>query len=115
MLDEIRRERTVEFMDEGLRYDDIIRWRIAEKVLPTAIIGAKFVDSETSKQRKDLANRLTDANGMLNGVKVSDQADMYVIELANTRKFNPARDYLYPIPLNEINMSNNKIEQNPNW
>lgn len=115
MLDEIRRERTVEFMDEGLRYDDIIRWRIAEKVLPTTIIGAKFVDSETSKQRKDLANRLTDANGMLNGVKVSDQADMYVIELANTRKFNPARDYLYPIPLNEINMSNNKIEQNPNW
>ncbi|SHE91013.1 RagB/SusD family nutrient uptake outer membrane protein [Dysgonomonas macrotermitis] len=115
MIDEIRRERTVEFIDEGLRYDDIIRWKIAEKVLPVALVGAKFVDSETSKQRKDLASRLTDANGTLNGAKVSDQADMYVIELANTRTFNPARDYLYPIPLNEINMSNGKIEQNPNW
>lgn len=115
MLDEIRRERTVEFIDEGLRYDDIMRWKIAEKVLPVALVGAKFVDSETSKQRKDLANRLTDANGMLNGVKVSDQADMYVIELASTRKFDAKKDYLYPIPLNEISMSQGNITQNPNW
>ncbi|MDR2949072.1 MAG: RagB/SusD family nutrient uptake outer membrane protein [Prevotella sp.] len=115
MLDEIRRERTVEFIDEGFRYDDIMRWKIAEKVLPVAMIGAKYVEGETSKARKDLANRLTDANGKLNGVQVSDQADMYVIELANTRKFDVKKDYLYPVPLNEISMSRENIIQNPNW
>ncbi len=38
MREEIRRERTVEFIDENKRYDDIIRWKIAEKVLPTDIM-----------------------------------------------------------------------------
>lgn len=33
MIDEIRRERIVEFIDEGLHYDDIIRWKTAEKSL----------------------------------------------------------------------------------
>lgn len=115
VLDEIRRERTVELIDEGFRYDDIIRWKIAEQVLPVNILGAKYVASETSKQRSDLANRLTDASGMLNGLPVYDQADVYVIELANTRTFDPARDYLYPVPLNEIALSGGAVVQNPKW
>ena len=115
MLEEIRRERTVEFVDESFRYDDIIRWKIAEKVLPTYLVGAKFVDDETNRQRSDLANRLTDANGMLNGIKVSDEADMYVIEIAGDRRFDPAKDYLYPIPVNEIALSKGNVVQNPNW
>ena len=115
MLTEIRRERTVEFIDENMRYDDIIRWKIAEDVLPTNILGAKFVDTESSKQRADLANRLTDSNGMLNGEQVYDQTDIYVIELAKDRVFDPAKDYLYPIPLNEISLSGGAVEQNPGW
>lgn len=115
MLDEIRRERTVEFIDEGFRYDDIIRWKIAEHVLPQYIIGAKFVDDETTKERENLKNRLTDANGMLNGVKVYDQADMYVIELKESRSFNPAKNYLFPIPTNEIILTGGNITQNPGW
>lgn len=115
MLEEIRRERTVELLDEGFRYDDIIRWKIAEKVLPTNIIGARFVDDETSKERKNLENRLTDENGMLNGKKVYDQKDMNVIELEDSRKFNPERDYLYPIPTKEIALTNGAITQNPGW
>ncbi|NDV80483.1 RagB/SusD family nutrient uptake outer membrane protein [Bacteroides sp. 51] len=115
MLEEIRRERTVEFIDENMRYDDIIRWKIAENVLPQYIVGAKFVDDETSKARKDLQARLTDANGMLNGVKVYDQEDVYVIELKESRRFDPKKDYLYPIPLNEISLTGNAIVQNPGW
>jgi hypothetical protein len=34
MREEIRHERDVEFAMEGIRYNDLIRWRIAEKVLP---------------------------------------------------------------------------------
>ena len=115
ILDEIRRERTVEFIDEGFRYDDIMRWKIAEKVLPTYLIGAKFVDSETSKLRKDLEVRLTDSTGKLKGKQVYDEADMYVIELADDRRFDADRDYLYPIPLNEVALSRGNITQNPNW
>ncbi|MFT3740124.1 MAG: RagB/SusD family nutrient uptake outer membrane protein [Breznakibacter sp.] len=115
MREEIRRERTIEMLDEGFRYNDIIRWKIAENVLPVDILGAKYVDGESSKQRSDLANRLTDANGYLNGKFVYGEPDIYVIEIAATRKFDPARDYLYPIPLNEIALSGGVVVQNPKW
>lgn len=35
MREEIRHERNVEFAMEGLRYNDLIRWRIAETVIPS--------------------------------------------------------------------------------
>ena len=114
MLDEIRRERTIEFIDENKRYDDIIRWKIAEKVLPVDIIGAKYTE-ESSKQREDLENRLTKEGGMLNGKKRYGEEDMYVLELAEDRKFDPAKDYLYPVPLEEISLSGNNVTQNPGW
>src|SRR5690606_9557189 len=42
MREEIRRERTVELALEGFRYDDLIRWKIAETLLPGQLLGAKF-------------------------------------------------------------------------
>lgn len=38
-IDLIRNERRIEFAAEGLRYDDIIRWKIAEKVLNQPALG----------------------------------------------------------------------------
>lgn len=35
MREEIRHERNVEFAMEGMRYNDLIRWRIAETVIPS--------------------------------------------------------------------------------
>lgn len=35
----IQNERRIELADEGLRYDDIIRWRIAEDVLNQPALG----------------------------------------------------------------------------
>jgi len=115
MLDEIRRERTVELLDEGFRYDDIIRWKIAENVLPTNLLGAKFVDAECTKARTEIANHLTDSQGKLNGLAVCNEPDIYVIEIAGDRKFDPAKDYLYPVPLNEISLSGGLVTQNPGW
>ena len=46
MLDEIRRERTVELAFEGDRRDDLRRWKLAETILPQAIKGVKFVGTE---------------------------------------------------------------------
>ena len=116
MRDEIRRERHVEFIDENLRYDDIIRWKIAEKVLPVTMLGLKYNDADNlSTQRENIQNRLTDANGMFDGKKVADQADIYVIEQAANRSFDASKDYLYPIPTYEIATSNGNVVQNPGW
>ena len=114
MEEEIRRERTIEFIDENKRYDDIIRWKIAEKVLPVDIIGAKYT-SESSKEREDIEARLTTNGGMLNGKQRYEEDDMYVLEFAENRRFDPAKDYLYPVPLKEITLSGNNVTQNPGW
>lgn len=115
MRDEIRRERLVEFIDENIRYNDIIRWKIAEDVLPKAVVGAKFIDSETTTKRAEFVKFLTDENGMLDGQKAYNQKDLYVIEQANTRKFDPEKDYLYPIPTYEIATSDGNVKQKPKW
>lgn len=117
MLEEIRRERTVELMTEGFRYDDIIRWKIAEKVLPTDLIGPICIAEEMQNPslHEGFEGRLTDASGNVGGNHVYDQPSTYVVEFKGTRSFNPARDYLYPIPTFEIGQSDGNITQNPGW
>lgn len=101
MREEIRRERTVELALEGFRYDDIIRWKIAENVLPTALLGAKFIAADWPGTNP--------ANLNLNADRV------LIVETAATRVFRADRDYLYPIPFNEITLSAGNVVQNPNW
>ena len=116
VLDEIRRERFVEFVDEGLRYNDIIRWKTAERVLPQTMLGLKYNDAdELSRPREDVAGRLTGEGGMFGGRKVADEADLYVIEDATNRGFDPKKDYYYPIPTYEIATSDGNVKQNPGW
>jgi hypothetical protein len=102
MREEIRRERTVELCLEGFRYDDLIRWKTAETVLPTTIFGAKYTVAEWTGTNASSLN--------LNSNKI------IIVEDASKRNtFNPNRDYLYPIPLNEISLSGGAIKQNPGW
>lgn len=115
MLDEIRRERMVEFIDEGLHYDDIIRWKTAETVLPKAVLGLLYNAEETTVTLKEVSARLTDSQGMFKGEKLYDEGNIYVIEESDSRSFNPERDYLYPIPTYEISTSDGNVKQNPNW
>jgi hypothetical protein len=101
MREEIRRERTVELALEGFRYDDLIRWKTAETVLPQEILGAKFIA----------------ADWQLSGpgtIKLNSN-NLVIAEPGNTRKFQVNRDYLYPVPVNEITTSGNAVTQNPNW
>jgi len=100
MREEIRRERTVELALEGFRYDDLIRWKLAEVHLPQQLLGAKFTNEWVGADQSTL--RLN-ANNIL------------IIEDTNVRSFQVNRDYLYPIPFNEITLSGNKVVQNPNW
>jgi hypothetical protein len=101
MREEIRRERTVELALEYFRYGDLIRWKTAEVVMAQPILGAKYNATEWVGTN---ASALTlNADGVL------------IVEDATKRKWNPARDYLYPVPLNEIALSNNNVKQNPGW
>ena len=116
MLDEIRRERLVEFIDENLRYNDIIRWKIAEKVLPQTMLGLKYNEADKlSTPRENLEGRLTGPDGMFNGKKVADQEGIYVIEESGNRNFDVGKDYYYPIPTYEIATSEGNVKQNPGW
>ena len=101
MRDEIRRERTVELALEGFRYDDLIRWKLAEVLLPKDLLGAKFIASEWVGT---------------NGSSLNLNADQVLVtEPASTRHFRADRDYLYPVPIHEISTSGGSVTQNPNW
>lgn len=101
MREEIRRERTVELALEGFRYDDLIRWKTAETVLPGTLLGAKFIAAEWVGTNQNSLNLNAD--------------NVLITEPATTRRFAANRDYLYPVPLNEIALSGGNIKQNPNW
>jgi hypothetical protein len=101
MLTEIRRERTVELMAENRRYDDLVRWKTAETELPQAILGGKYISGE--------GVNVVDTPSKLNA------QNLYIFETSDSRKFNPARDYLYPVPQYEIVHSDGNVTQNPEW
>jgi len=105
MLNEIRRERTVELAFEGYRRDDLRRWKTAETVMPQAIRGVKFVGTEYEQRFPDLKV----------GTDIQVDADGFIIgESASSRQFIP-KHYLDPIPLQEIQLSGGSLEQNPGW
>lgn len=124
---EIRRERTVELMIEGFRYDDMMRWR-AGKNFEKPFLGMYF----SRLGNFDLDNNGTIDLCLYQGTKPSSTASVfleagkdiilsegskgYIVVHGNiNRVFREDRDYLYPIPSEEINLSNNILTQNPNW
>jgi hypothetical protein len=105
MLNEIRRERTVELAFEGYRRDDLRRWKTAESVLPQALKGVKFQGTEYQTRFPDLkigSDIHVDANGFV------------VADPAAGRTFLP-KQYLDPLPLQQIQLSKGTLTQNPGW
>lgn len=87
LINIVRNERRSELAMEGHRYTDIIRWKIAEKVL----------------------------NGYCHGLYTGDivNADNGFIRVEK-RNFDASKHYLWPIPQKERDLNKN-LEQNPNW
>jgi hypothetical protein len=83
----IRRERRTELAMEGIRIDDIRRWKIAETVLNRYVHGAKFSSDPTTD------------NGYIR---------------VQLRRFNAGRDYLWAIPSGDQGL-NSKLTQNPGY
>ncbi len=97
----VRQERKVEFVFEGLRYFDIRRWKIAEHIMPGPLYGRPL------REYKAKYIPRFDEYG-------HPHYDAYASELRmfDTRFFNPAKDYLLPIPQRERDINPN-LTQNP--
>lgn len=102
MLQEIRRERTIELSIEGFRFDDLRRWKTAEKEMSEPLRGVKFKGTEY------------ETNPLWADVKYEyDSEGCILLEAASKRKFE-SKHYLFPLPTRQI-LLNPQLEQNPGW
>lgn len=107
-LVEIRRERRIELATEDFRWDDIFRWAAADKLIKGKIFtGAPFQWYIDRGWYKKGQITYVDKEGYLSpwyGLS---------IDLQGGYNFHLDRDYLYPLPLQEITLA--KYENNPGW
>jgi hypothetical protein len=106
IINEIRRERRVELAFEGFRYDDLMRWAAANLIQGVRLKGARFIKGISFP---DIENKIKDIP-----VDANHYIDRYQKSLPGGFGFNEKRDYLYPIPTNELTLNEN-LEQNPGW
>ena len=121
MLDEIRRERTVELYMEGFRFDDLKRWGILEDELNESrcgmVVGEDGYDTYYKKDGEAVSGNYTPnvyvwgeesvpcGDGQNhNAVVIGSKSDISVSET----------DYLYPIPQRQIDLNPNLV-QNPGY
>lgn len=111
----VRAERRMEFALEGLRYMDIIRWKIAEKVLNKPNYGlldpADLVSKvvNTGKWFLPTAPNIDD-DGIADFSSFFTQG---LIKQIAVRKFDAKKQYIWPIPSTEVLTSG--LTQNPNY
>lgn len=112
----LRTERRMEFAKEGLRYMDLIRWRIAEKALTRPIYGMLY---PVSLLEEKVVNQglwfwpetpQIDENGIPD---FSSSENKGLIAPISQRSWNN-RQYLWPIPTKEI-LINENIKQNEGY
>lgn len=112
----LRMERRMELANEGLRYMDLIRWRLLEKIMNMRNYGILYPAEDlrekvTSKGHWFWASAPDiDENGLPDFSKMEKTG---LISSLSQRSFNE-RQYLWPIPTKEI-LINNNIKQNPGY
>lgn len=129
----IRRERRCEFIGEGMRWDDLVRWRSMDHMLTQKFIpeGCNFWDEIYKIADKDEngADIEFKDDGAV-GANISSRAYKYLRPYSVLRDNNPVFDgytwakanYLSPVPIREIellspdeNVETSVIYQNPYW
>ena len=143
---EIRRERTIELLAEGLRYDDLMRWKAGKTfeqqfkgmVIPKLDDTKHFVVCDLNGNGVNDAEDVCIYEGDIDNIKANAEVagirqflklgvnlhvanganggNIIVHDIANNqRKWNEDRDYLYPIPQDQITIYGGVIKQNPGW
>lgn len=127
---EIRRERTIELMQEGFRFDDLVRWK-AGHCIDQSIYGMYFPGpGEYDLTGDGVADVILYASGTskpsaASGTQVYKIGEEIILSDGNKgyvsyhkkierTPFSEQRDYLYPIPSDERSLNKN-LTQNPGW
>lgn len=123
---EIRRERRIELFMEGLRWDDLMRWKAGKK-LEQPFLGLYFDGLGSYDFNGDGSVDVYLHNGNSSGAPSGTPNIINVNERRLTNgtsgnfipfnqqvKFDEDKDYLYPIPSEEL-LLNSNLKQNPKW
>ena len=124
---EIRRERTVELILEGFRYWDIMRWkegkRFERPFYGMRLDGVGEYDLDKNGTT-DLVVYEGDAPATAQGVVYKSLSELnlssgtegnIVLHGDIKRTFDESKDYLYPIPTEDIVLTQGVVKQNPGW
>ena len=125
---EIRRERAVELCQEGYRYDDLMRWKEG-KLFEAPFYGMYFpgagvydVDENGSEDLEIVAVGASATSKAASIKKLDDEiylkdgnAGLIWLHSQIIRHWNENKDYLYPIPTDERNLTGGILTQNPGW
>ncbi|MBE6251307.1 MAG: RagB/SusD family nutrient uptake outer membrane protein [Bacteroidales bacterium] len=133
---EIRRERTVELVNEGFRQWDMLRWKEGAQMVNTSTdaskdmryFGVYFPGPGLYDMDGDGANDFqlyekgttpeVGMNSKILGVDIilSEGTSGYVVAHPEmTYSFDETRDYLWPIPADQRVLSGGNLTQNPGW
>lgn len=127
VLLEIRRERRIELALEGFRWDDLVRWK-AGKLLEPHFTGMYFpslgefdldndgkIDLLLYKEGNEPQSNASQKVKIGGVIQLTGGDKGYLIGFKdNKKKFDEERDYLYPIPMGDILLNDNLV-QNPHW
>lgn len=112
----VRVERRVEFANEGLRYMDLVRWKLASKALSRPNYGMLYPVSLLREKVVDKGLWFWPSVPDIDEDGIADFSGMEkagLIAPLSPRLWND-RQYLWPIPTKEI-LINENIKQNPGY
>ncbi len=95
---EIRRERAIELMGENYRFDDLRRWKKMDYATERKL--GRWINAADENNRVPILNNASSG---------------YVSYLGQPPSPFPDYMYLYPIPSNQIILTDGIIVQNPGW
>ena len=134
---EIRRERTVELVNEGYRQWDMLRWKEGAQMVNTSASGKDMKYYGIYFPGPDFYDMDGDGQGDLHLYKKGETPEMgdgitakmigvdivlsegdkgYVVAHSESNfKFDETRDYLWPIPADQRVLTGGNLTQNPGW
>ena len=115
LINEVRRERRVELACEGFRLNDLLRWKADAVFTGKRLKGMLYVGSDIQGTYKAANGSDIIVIGTNLYVDAAGYIDPYQKALPAGYEFKNNRDYLLPVPTNEITLSGGTLKQNPNW
>ena len=120
LLYEIRRERAVELVNEGFRFDDLMRWNSMQLLMnPLTMLGIAITPESEEFYGKAENGQITFGGRAHPVYTYGDKTYLRIYD--ENYMENPGRQWtkddrrwLYPVPIDQIRLNPN-LTQNPGW